>query len=401
MTSIGGMALSGFSQFMSITAPHTFTGPEEVVNDAQITNMRTLGYMLRGQRMSKVVQGGSTIQDRIFLSAVRRARSYKPLSQQNYGITQTGKMWQVPWRFFLTDVSWNDEVTVLNAGSSMTSKARREAYKNYWFELMQNMYTDMMQYWEEVLWATPNKLTMEAQDGQEMYSILAFLNEHTNGLFNPGSAGAGGVWTTVMGLDPTASDATNWVPTQLTYGAGDTGFTPGNLKNVLNALDRVYMKTDFQPPPLHRQYFEDPMSLSKPGAFIACSLDGRSMVMHVYRESKDRWIDMKDPFQNPTYAGAPFVYIQQLDTVNAYAISTTSTGTERTATIVGPRFYGIQPEYMSTVFHSDRYMTNLGIFTDKATPTEHTMPINTFGNLVCRSRRRHFILSPAASQTMP
>lgn len=401
MPASGGLALSGFSQFMSITAPHTFTDAESVINDAQLTNYRTLGYMLRGQRMSRVVQGGSMIQDRIFLAAVRRARSYKPLAQQNYGITQTGKMWQVPWRFFLNDVSWNDETTVLNAGSSMTSKARKEAYKNYWFELMQNMYTDQMAYWEEVLWATPNKATMEAQDGQEMYSILAFLNEHTNGLFNPGSAGAGGVWTTVQGIDPTASDALNWVPTQLTYGQGDTGFTKGNLKNVLNALDRVYMKTDFQPPPLQRQYFEDPMSLDKPGAFIACSLIGRSMVMHVYRESKDRWIDMKDPFQNPTYAGAPFVYIAQLDVATPYAISTTSTGTEQTATVVGPRFYGVQPDYMSTVFHADRYMTNLGIFTEKESPTEHTMPINTFGNLVCRSRKRHFILSPASSQTLP
>lgn len=400
---MAGTPLSGFTQFMSITGPATLTGVKEVVNDAQLTNYNILGYMLRGQQMSRVLRGGSIIQDRIFLSAVDQTESYLPFEPAAAQMAQTGKMYQGSWRFFRTKIAWADEPMVLNAGADMNADAQEEAYKSEWFELWQNAYTSAMNYWERVLMALPNTALMEPAGGQEMYSIPFFLNDHPNGLWNPGTNGVGGVATTKEGISPIAADSLNWKPTLITYGSTLTdGFTPDDLKNVITALDKAYVRTSFKPPPMHKQYFEDEMlAMAEPGAFVICSEDGIIMLKNLFRASNDRWGDVVDPGMNPLYKGAPFVYVPAMDTGLYYAISTTSTGTERTADLKGPRYIGIQPKYMHTVFHKDRYMLPIGPLTDWDHPTEHRMFLNTFGNLIARSLIRHFVISPAASQTMP
>jgi len=263
-----------------------------------------------------------------------------------------------------------------------------------------------MNYWEEILWAVPDSTSMEVSGtGSEMYSIPTFITEHDR----QGTAGqvqtgehplmSTGVWSgNVAGIDPdAASSGSKWGNTLLSYsdGTNAVGFTAGNKDNVLKYLDMAYHATDFRPPPMFQEYYENPQAQQKPGPFIACSLDGKTRLMHLYRESKDTWIDMKDPFFNPTYAGAAIVYVAELDSATLYdAGATTAAGNESGATITGPRYYGIQPQYLRPVFHTDRYFTSLGVMTDLEQPTTHVMPINTYAQLCPRSRVRHFMLTP-------
>jgi len=410
----GGTSLNLFTEFVDITGPTYLTGPKDVVNDAQKTNYGTLGYMLRGQGMSDVLQGGATINDYVYLQAVRRSRSYKPNEKQTYDNTQTGTTWSADWRFFLTDMVWTDEEIILNAGGTMSREAKFQAYKDLYWRKQQQVYTDQMNYWEEILWAVPDSTAMEVSGtGSEMYSIPTFITQndpHTAGasaaaasqIVQTGShplMAASTAWSgNVAGIDPdAASSGGKWANTLVHYGTGGAGFTTASLENVIHALDIAFHAVDFRPPPMFQEYYENPQAQQKPGPFIACSLEGKTKLMFLYRESKDTWVDMKDPFFNPTYAGAPIVYTAQLDTAALYNLGGTALATEAAATITGPRYYGIQPQYLRPVFHTDRYFTSLGVMTDLEQPTTHVMPINTYAQLCPRSRNRHFMVAPLAS----
>lgn len=399
-----GVPMNAFSEWVAVTGPAYLRGPRDIVNDAQKFNYKTLGYMLRGKQMSEVLQAGQNINDRILLETVRVSHTYQPLEEQTYRIIPTGRTWTIPWRFFLTNVAWTDEEIELQGGGELSRTARAHIYKSLWFSKLQQMYSDNADHWEEVLWAVPDRTKMEDPSGKEIYSIPVFINEFPNGL--PAAADQpGGTWTTIQQIDPTASGSTNWVPQRFLYGAGGRGFTPQDDANILTSMDLAFQFLDFQPPPVNKEYFE--AAYSRPVGWIAASFVGKQRLMGLYRNSQDRWVDMKDPYNNPTYLNAPIVGVAQLNDAALYptsvseGLSTEDDDSNVTNTggigFAGPRYYLIQPEYMRTVFHARRYFKNLGVMTDVAQPTTHVMNINTYGNLVRRSARRHGILAPAAA----
>lgn len=396
-----GTSINLFSEFVAITGPTYLTSARAVVNDAQKTNYNTLGYLLRGQGMADVLQGGAEIRDYIFLEAVRRSRTYKPNERQTYTNPQTGVTWTIPWRFFLTDMVWTDEEIELQAGGNMSREAKFQVYKDLYWRKQQQLYTDQADHWEEVFWAVPDTTEMEAAGGQEIYSIPAMINEFANGL--PTAIHPGGAWTTKQGIDPTAAGNENWVPQQFQYApnlAGG-GFDPDDFDdNVIGFLDQAFMALDFRPPPVYKEYFEQ--AYTRPVGVIFTQLEGRSKLMRLYRTSQDRWVDIRDPYNNPTYMNAPIVYVRQLDTAAIYPtgaggaldlFDTITGGVD----VAGPRYYLIQPEYLRPVFHAQRYFKNLGIMTDIEQPTTHIMPVNTYANLATRSLRRHAILYPGTN----
>jgi len=410
----GGNSLNQFTEFVNLTGPTILTSATDVVNDAQKTNYKTLGYMLRGQGMDRTIRGGQTIRDIIYLDATRRSRSYKPNQTQTVANVQTGHVIDIDWRFYITEVVWTAEEILLNGGGSdLSAEARFHKFKDLWWRKKQQCYTDAMDHMEELLWAPPNEAEMETNTGQEMFSIPCFIHENSlvdedGTAVTPGQLNLAGlpfdpdgvVWagTTVAGIAPTAANnALKWRNVVYQYGGSSTtvpaGFVVGNVNNVLVFLDRAYNATDFQPPPMFKEYFESPQKQQSPMPFIACSNDGYVRLVSLYRESQDRWVDLSDPFRKPTYGGAPIVYVAQLDTAAIYDTGT-ALSHEQDADINGPRFYGIQPQYLSPIFHTDRYFESLGVLTDRDQPTTHVMPVNTYTNLFPRSRRRHFLLTP-------
>jgi hypothetical protein len=383
---VAGSPLSAFTRFQDITGPTYLTSREEVINDAQKRNFRTCGYLLRGQQMSEIVQGGSSIRDNILLSVTRVTHSYLPGDTEIVPMPQTGTTWTVPWRFWITPLGWTDQQIELNDVSGDLT----HIFKKEWFRMQQDAVTDQFNYLEDCWWATPNKLTMEAAGGQEMYSIPCFITQETTGLPAPG-AGNGGTWTTVMNIDPTVAGQANWNNTRMSY---PTLLPVGSVGGLVSAFDKVYDQVDFAPPPMKAEYFESPMA--EPAGFIACSAMGKASVRFAYRSENDRWLDFFDPYGAPTYGGRPFVYVAQLDNAALYPPSSGNYTTEALADITGPRFYGIHPKYLRMIWKSSRFMQDLGVFTDPSTPTTHARFWDNWGNLACRSRIRQFIVYPSA-----
>lgn len=384
-----GTPLSGFARFVDITGPTYFSGPKDRINDAQKTNYRTLGYMLRGQSMNETLQSGQVIKDKIMLAVTRVTHTYSPGAEESFPNPQLSTTWTVPWRYWLTPMTWLDQTTMLNGG---TRQERYQQYFSEWQAIQQDGYTDWCNKMEEFYWAVPDKTKMEDQSGEEPYSIPCFVNEFTNGL--PSAAHPGGVWTSVQQIDPTATNKTTWKPQQFSYDKTDSTFTNG-ADGLLTNLDEAYLKLDFQPPPVSRQYFESPSA--QPWGFIACSALGLKYVKRVYRGNQDRWENANDPQQNPLYGGRPFVYAGQLDSAAIFptgAAGALSTEGNTTNSNAGPRYFVLQPKYMRSVFHSERYLADLGVMTDPKVPTQHVKYLDTWGNMACRSRQRHAIIYP-------
>lgn len=388
------MSLSLFTDFMASTGPRYLTSAMDVVNEAVRTNYAGLGYMLKGQMASTVTQGGADIRDSIYLATTRRSRTYAPNEPQTYTMPQTLVGWSIPWRFTMTDMVWTDEeITLQSGGSGASQESKFQKYKDIKYQKERDMWTDALNHMDDLLWAAPDKSKMEAAAGREPYSIPAFINEQTNTLFNSDStSGAGGAWTTVENIDPTLAGQTTWQNQKFTY----ANFTVNDSGNLINAFDRAFLSTDFRPPPIKTEFYEGaPTSAQR---FIACSLNGYTKTMQLLRASNDRWAALNDPatgFLEVRYAGIPLVYCSQLDTAALYLDTGTSLAAETAANTTGPRFYGINAEYLRSVFHSDRFFHNQGTMRDPAQPTTYIMVVNSYFNLVCRSRRRQFIISPS------
>ena len=393
--------LHNFDLFTNVTGPTFLTGAKEAVNDAQKRNYRTLGYLMRGQNMSRVLQGGLNIQDYIYLSTFRRARTYSPgISKQSYTAPQPGTLWTQHWRFFITDMVWYEEEIDLQAGSEMSSEARFQKYKDIWFAKQQDLWTDQMNYWEESLWATPNFNAMEGTGPAvtEMMSIPCVITDcqltntvtiSTGNLMGDAvrpEANGTGTWATIQGITQATA---NWTNKALQYSTFDEALT-----SAISSLDRAFMEMDWEPPPVMKEYFEDPNLDTTPKPFIACSASGKMQLIQSYRVANDRWANLTDPWMNPTYGGFSIVYIKQLDTAAIWDGGTTLK-TEAAADLTGPRFVGIHPKYLTTVWHKDKYMTKRDVPVTPAEPTTHVVPYVSYGNLVCRSRARHFVLTPS------
>lgn len=390
-----GANTSAFGAWVTATGPQIFSGPREIINDAQLTNYRTLGYLMRGQEMSQVLQGGSHIEDTILLSVQAIAHSYLPGATETYTQPQPGTQLKVPWRFFMTHIAWQEEMLLLNAGGDRTPEARYQKYKDLWFKLEQQLYTDNANYWEAVAWGVPDKTKMEAAGGQEPYSIPCFINEFTNGL--PSAAHPNGVWTTVEQIDPAVAATANFKPYSRTY----SSLTVDTALNFIDSMDDATMSVDFQPPPMNREYYTSPTSTPQFVTFT--SKQGVKNARRIYRDSNDRWQDQWDPFGNPVYDRMPIVYVATLDTAAIFptgAAAALSTELDTAGTTnAGPRYFGVNPKYLKMVWHKDRYLENLGEDHDARQPTTKFINFNTIGNMICTSRRRHFVLYPSADIT--
>lgn len=402
---MAGSALNTFYEFGQLTGPTIMSSAKAVVNDAQLRNMQTLGYVLRGKRMNEVLKGGSQLRDYIYLQANRIARSYLPGQAQNYQIRGSGTTWTVDWRFFLTDMVWEDHEIELNAGGDLSREAMFHMYKDLWFRKQQDLWTDQMEYIEKVFWAVPDKTKMEAAGGQEWYSIPCGINEYANSL--PASSDQpGGAWTTHQQIDPLGftnglSNA-NWKCSRETYGsaaAAGNGWLPLDSLNILGAFDRGMMAIGITPPPMKAEYFEAPTVTASKVCFA--SLKGKARLMDFFRRSQNVWVDKFDPFNNPTYNGMPIVYVAALDDARIYptnAAGALGVESDTANSVAGPRFTVVCPEYLTVGFHKNRYFKDLGLRESQEQPTRHVVPYDTYGNVMFRSKRRHLQISPVGNQ---
>ena len=372
-------ALSTFTDFIDTTGPSFLPSAEDVVNEA-CKNNYLLRRFLRGQGPSETVQGGSSIKDTIMFDEESTFQYYEPNQTFTWENPQVVENWEIQWRFCVDHMAYTDAEVELNVGTGMSRAARHTAYKRLKRIKEQRLWTSILNGMEDALFSIPSNGAMEATTGTKPYSIPAFLNEETNGLYSG--------FSTVQGLAP--ATYSKWVPQQKTYGSTDVD----NADNIISKMDELFLDVQFTPPPSHQEYFDDP---SLNAMFIACSKAGQRIYTQLLRSSQDTFVtaSRQDPaYQSPKYAGIDLVHAPKLDEYAGYA---GGNNTELDCTNDGPRYYFINGNYMKFVFHTTRYMYQHPAMRHPNQPFTTIVPVDSWYNFVCRSRQRQGILSPTGT----
>jgi hypothetical protein len=392
---MAGVNLTALTSLSNDASPAILTGPKQRINDAARVNYSLSSAFLSGRDITKMLQGGPVIQDEILLSITPRARKVKVGEVENPQVTQSGTIWTGRWRFARTHIAYTDQEILLSGGAPSAEYGRYLQQKDIMNGKIQEMYTDWANFMEDQAVSAPHATNMESSSGDQMYSTWAFVNEYTNGLYAPTGI-TGGTWSTVMGISPTTEP--NWVPTQKTY----TNLIPDDSTELLAGLRKAFRAIGVEAPsPKVAPSGNFEPSMMPASAIILCSEQGQENVIRRYQTSQSMWNNKWDPAGNPTFMGASFIYVKAKDTLAVYptgASGAASTELDTAGTNnAGPRYEIIQPKYMSWVFHKERFMEWNGDFQRGVGQVDTYVRYNdTYGQLVCNSRRRQAIVYPAA-----
>jgi len=381
-----GSALDTFNDFMDSTGPAFLTGADDIVNEA-VKNNYLLRRFMRGKGPSETLQGGSTIKDSILFDEKSTFQYYQPNETFTWTNPQVLDQWEIDWRFSVDHMSWTDHEIELNVGGQGRN-ARHQTYKTIKRSKEQRLWTSLFNGMEDSLFAVPSAADMEGTGGTKPYSLPTFITSATNGASLGGSA--------IQNIDP-ATEA-KWRNQVKNYTAGATIADLNDLaEQLFGAFDAMYMDVQFQPPPSHQEYFENP---SLNAMFVATSRRGQRAYVAALRASQDTFVtgSRQDPsYMKPQYAGVDMEYVASLDTAGIYGNTweTTGTATETGAsTDSGPRYYFINANYLKFVFHTTRYFYQHPTMKHPNQPFTTVMPVDCWHNFICRSRQRQGIIAP-------
>ena len=405
---------SGFADFISATDSAILTSSDSIVNEA-VKNNYLLRRFMKGRGPQEILQGGKSIKDQIFFEDESTFQYYQPKETFTWQDPQVLSEWEIQWRFAVDHLTFTDHEMELNAGGGLSTKARHAVYKRLRRVKEMRLWTSLLNGMENSLFATPVYSEMEGtgNDATKPYSIPAFINEREDGMFEDSS---GTDFTLLQNIDASAAGKTKWKPQVTTYAANShTAAATG----ILAAFDDMYLKTKFTAPPTKQEYFENDNLYRQ---FIACSKAGINTYTQLLRAENDRLVtaSMQDPaYLKPSYGGIEVEYVAALDTAALYeagsgdglmteqqndggvASGTVTHGTGDTsagdAKFIGPRYYWINANYIKPVFHNKRYMHRHPVITPPDQPFTHIQPIDCWYNMVCTSRHRQGIVSPATA----
>lgn len=386
-----GTSLSGFSSFAEATGPLYITGPRDIVNEAQNQTF-SFGHLTMGDRgKKKMVQGGANIRESIVFESSGATRFHKPGQTQNWINPQKLQKVQYHWRFVISHMSWVRQEIMLNDRIKFgTADAVFHQYVDLLYKKEMLMWTDKWNFMDDALWAEPNAAEMEDESGTFAMSIPAFVNEDTNGLFNPQDDTA---FTTIGGINPAAAGFTKFVPVQNTY----TSATINDQGNIIGAFDVTWKDVRFEMPPTYTEYFSNPAYNKQ---CIWASRVGQTAYQQLIREHSTEGFHniagAQDPaIPDPQYLGIPIKWSAPLDTAKLYTTgSATDTEGAASTTTAGPRYYWINSEFLYPVFHDEMYFEKDEVTRDHNDPDTYVMPVSTWYNVICTSRQRQAIVSP-------
>jgi len=388
---VAGNPLPEFNDFQEGTGPNYITGPKTLTNES-LRNTNHFGTMIQGEHNGvQIIQGGADIRESVVFQHNQTGETYQPGQSHDWKNPQRLRKILANWRYTMVHMSWTEQEIILNDKIQYGDEDTRfQQYVDIRNEKEMLMWSAKWELLEDLLWAEPDKSKMEGEgEGfTEPYSIPAFINEDTDGLFARQSAGT---WTLVEGIDPTASYANGrFTPQQATYSSK----VQGADDNILGIFDEMIEDVKFEIPPMHKQYFEDPQ-LNK--QMILTSKVGKKAVRVLLRAGSSYYaIGAQDAaYPNPAYEKIPVTRVSTLETANLYDDGASGNTTESAATIKGPRFYWCNGNYMFPVLHRNKYFTKGEVTKHHNVPDTWVCPVATWYNVICTSRRRQGIVSPS------
>ena len=388
---MSGTALQDFADFVEATGPNYVTGPKSMVMEA-VKNTYWFGRLIKGKNSKKkMLTGGSSINESIIFKDNGSAETYLPGESHDWQNPQRLKKATAYMRYVMAHMSWVEQEILENEViSSGTEDARFQEYVNLYEEKRSIMIVNLWNFLEDLLWQTPIPTQMESNDGTEPYSVPAFVNEDTNGLFDPQASAA---FTTVEGLNPTDSALdSRWAPKTASYSTESATADTGIFYN----LDLLMSDLDYEQAPTMQEYWQDPRYNKH---MIVTSTRGVNAYKLLLRSSQDHFVaGPQDPAYNkPQYYGIPIDRASTLDTAALYDSGSSTVVAENTAANGGPRYYCLNAEYLYPCFHNQRYFHKQDVTKHHNVPDTWVMPIQVWYNLLCTSRQRQGILSPSVA----
>jgi hypothetical protein len=446
-------AITTFNDFMTATGPSYLKGADKVINEA-VKNTYAFSRLLKNKTTEQTIQGGTEIRDVIMFDDARTFGFYQPNDTFTWSNPQVTDYVKAPWRFSIDHMSWTDHEVQLNT-SEGNAAATKVMYKRLKRIKEQRMWTSMFNGFEESLWAPPSQAQMEADNGRLAYSLPFFITELASFSASLGRRGtfpftaATNTGNTVMRLNPSlTAGEPRWTNQVELYNSASSALTPlgadwddiytpsltaetvysqgaastHSVGNIFNAMDVMFMRLKYEAPASRQQYFEND-ALNR--QMILTSRLGVQQYRNALRLSNDTLVSYQDPsYSSPQYAGIDVTYCSDLDSAAIYPANTgtaaaqslagynsvvgsngysatattgiSSFGTETGAnTIVrAPRYYFVNGNYLTPIFHSTRYFQTHDVMTHPNQPFTKVMPVDCWWNLFCNSRQRHGIVAP-------
>lgn len=380
--------LDKFSDFQFLTRDIKLTGPEELLNEATAHNY-ILGDMLADRESEHIFRGGTQLTERIQARDNNSFRTYKPNDELNPTAADTVRRINAPWRFTVGGYAWNDNEILLNEGDP-------NRYGDLKYDYEQGAMTAIVNGMENLMWLTPSSNDMEAIGGETPYSIPAFIQE------GGATVTLGGVpsgFTTIMGLQPSVEP---WWQNQTAGYTGANIETADSPTGIFAAFDKMLRLVKFDRLNISQmqKYWEDD-NLRK--MRIYTNGNGRDVFMRLIRSKNNRLMtsasDGKDAaYPDPRFDGYPVDWIEKLDTASLYSAGNNSVAStfnaDGSAKTGYPRFYFLNLKYLYVIFHNRKYFDQVMRDGGARQPFTHVMWIDTYYNIVCRSRRRQGIVYP-------
>lgn len=443
-------SIQTFNDFMQATGPTYLTSADSVINEA-VKNTYAFSRLLKGKTTEQTVQGGTEIRDVIMFDESRTYGHYQPNDTFIWRNPQVSEYIRCPWRFHIDHMSWTEHEIALNS-SGKDRAGVKVAYKRLKRIKEQRMWTSMTNGFEEDLWAQPSVAQMEDETGKLPYSLPYFITEvgqHLGGALGlrgqaPFTASSNAS-TTVMRISP--FNEPRWSNAVELYDSSDDRLTPlgtnwGNdrvvqlddltvynqssanrlnvsIPNLFAAFDLMMMRLKYEAPTNRQEYFEKDILNRQ---MILTSRAGVQQYRNALRLSNDTLVSYQDAaYANPAYAGIDVTYCSDLDTaaifpaagapvtqnIGGYNGATSANavfsgfGTESgdNTIVKAPRYYFVNGNYLTPIFHSERYFTTHDAMRHPNQPFTWVQPVDCWSNLFCNSRQRHGIVAPLAAKT--
>lgn len=438
-------SITTFNDFMTTTGPAYLTSADSVINEA-VKNTYAFSRLLKGKTTEQTIQGGTEIRDVIMFDDSRTYDHYQPNDTFTWRNPQVTEYVRAPWRFHLDYMTWTDAEVELNTGE--TGASTKAAYKRLKRIKEQRMWTSMLNGFEEDLWAPPSPANMEDDTGKLPYSLPYFITEL--GAYLNATLGQRGTKpyhasantnTNVMRISPATE--TRWTNAVELYDAISTAQTPAgttwgattacsltsntvyaqgaaqtsNVSNLFNAMDLMFMRLKYEAPSTRQQYFEKD-SLNR--QMILSSRSGVQRYRNALRLSNDTLVSYQDAsYSSPQYAGIDVTYCSDLDTAAIFpahsaavtqslagyngvtgaagAFSAFATEEGDKAIVKAPRYFFVNGNYLTPIFHAKRYFKQHEVLRHPNQPFTYVQPVDCWSNLFCNSRQRHGIIAPIVS----
>lgn len=397
--------LDQFNAAMNTGREAPFSDPLKIINDAAARN-HVANRFLFGEGNQVMVHGGLGIEDVLFLESQGNFRSYRPNQRQDIRNRQPGVKWRCPFAYYVEEMSWTAQEVESQVDAGLKSGVKIKRLKDLMKLKEMQLFTSVVEGMDKLMFAQPNASLMEIPasraDAEQTYSIPAFINEFANGLYDSTPSGT---WTTVQAIDPVAHP--NWDNQRTTYTIGSEA---SDSLGLLAAFDRLTRRLRFNKPGVRSDLFTgreqgDRDATPPQDVFIACSELGYDTYRQatlgaagVARNFDITGVSRLDPgIARLSFAGAMIEEIEQLNSAALYPGAGTTLATESAATVAGPRFYVIDPEYLQLAFKADRMMKKSEVKEPAEMIDTYYQYVTIWCNLVCTSRRRLGMVYPTAA----